>query len=94
MNSVEQKTFENGIMRLVGLSKFEYMAIILIQAFMFVLPSIIAGYLASIPLLWFGFIHFLNMESGQTSIVPDGSATAQAIFVGFFIPLVSSIIPI
>ena len=94
MNSVEQKSFENGIMRLVGLSKCEYLAMILTQAFMFVLPSIIAGYLVSIPLLWYGFTHFLNIKAGQTSIVPDGSATAQAIFLGFFIPLVSSIIPI
>jgi ABC-type antimicrobial peptide transport system permease subunit len=92
MNSVEQKSFENGIMRLVGLSKYDYMAMILTQALMFVLPSVIAGYLASIPMLWFGFTYLLHMES--PSIVPDGSATAQAIFIGFFIPLVSSIIPI
>ncbi len=64
MNSVEQKSFENGIMRLVGLSKFEYMAMILTQAFMFVLPSIIAGYLLSIPLLWYGFTHVLNTNLG------------------------------
>ena len=76
MNSIEQKSFENGIMRLVGLTKYDYMAMIIIQAFMFVLPSIILGYLVSIPLLWYGFTHFLHMESGQTSIVPDGSATA------------------
>ncbi len=94
MNSVEQKSFENGIMRLVGLTKYDYMAMIITQAFIFVLPSIILGYLVSIPLLWYGFTHLLSMESGQTSIIPDGSATAQAIFVGFFIPLASSIIPI
>ena len=94
MNSVEQKSFENGIMRLVGLTNYGYMAMIITQAIMFVLPSIVLGYFVSIPLLWYGFTHLLHMEKGQTSIVPDGLATAQAILVGFFIPLASSIIPI
>ena len=60
MNSVEQKSFENGIMRLVGLSKYEYVAMIVTQAVMFVIPSIVAGYLVSIPLLWYGLIKLLN----------------------------------
>ena len=60
MNSVEQKSFENGIMRLVGLSKYEYVAMIVTQAVMFVIPSIVAGYLLSIPLLWYGLIKLLN----------------------------------
>jgi ABC-type antimicrobial peptide transport system permease subunit len=60
MNSVEQKSFENGIMRLVGLSKYEYVVMIVTQAVMFVLPSIVAGYLCSIPLLWYGFTRVLN----------------------------------
>lgn len=60
MNSVEQKSFENGIMRLVGLSKYGYVFMIVTQAVMFVVPSIIAGYLASIPLLWYGLIKLLN----------------------------------
>ena len=44
MNSVEQKSFDNGIMRLVGLTKYDYVAMILTQAFAFVLPSIFLAF--------------------------------------------------
>jgi len=76
MNSVEQKSFENGIMRLVGLTKYGYITMIITQAIMFVLPSIVLGYLASIPLLWYGLGPLIHMEKSQSSIVPDGMATA------------------
>jgi len=61
-------------MRLVGLTKYGYTAMIITQAIMFVLPSIVLGYLASIPLLWYGLSSLLNIE--ETSIFPDGMATA------------------
>lgn len=51
MISVESKTFENGVLRLVGLSKSNCITMILIQSLMFVIPSIIIGYSASIPAL-------------------------------------------
>jgi len=63
-------------MRLVGLNKYGYMAMIITQAILFVLPSIILGYLASIPLLWYVLSPLLHFDKGQTSIFPDGMATA------------------
>ena len=53
MISVETKTFDNAVLRLVGLSKANCIQMILIQSFLFVVPSILAGYVASIPALHF-----------------------------------------
>ena len=76
MNSVESKTFDNGIMRLVGLTKYGYISMILTQSIMFVFPSIILGYCASIPVLWYGYTHLLKLDVTETSLIPEGSATA------------------
>lgn len=94
MNSVEQKSFDNGIMRLVGLTKYDYVAMILTQAFAFVLPSIFLAFVLSIPILWIVVSSVLHLDSGQTSYLPDGRASIQALLVGIFIPILSSIIPI
>ena len=51
--SVETKTFEFGVMRMVGLSKTGIINMIVLQGFMFVLPSLIAGFVLSIPALHF-----------------------------------------
>ena len=50
--SVETKTFEIGVMRLVGLTKAGFIGMIMTQSALFVLPSVIIGYLLSLPCLW------------------------------------------
>lgn len=47
MLSMESKSFELGVMRMVGLSKLNIMVLIIIQSIMFVIPSIIFGFLVS-----------------------------------------------
>ena len=47
--SVETKTFEIGVMRLMGLSKAGFIALILTEAMCFVIPSIFAGFICSMP---------------------------------------------
>ena len=49
--SVETKTFEIGIMRLVGLSKSSFVGMIFTQSFLFVLPSVICGFLLYAPVM-------------------------------------------
>ena len=51
MISVETKSFETGVLRLVGLSKWNCFMMISLQSILFVLPSILAGYALSIPAL-------------------------------------------
>ena len=48
MISMETKTFENGVLRMIGTSKSNNMLMILIQSFIYVLPSIVCGYISSI----------------------------------------------
>lgn len=62
---------------------------------MFVLPSIILGFILSIPcilLIW--VMLFTGTPGFQPSIVPSLSASLQALAIGLLIPTLSAIIPI
>jgi ABC-type antimicrobial peptide transport system permease subunit len=93
-NSVEMKQHENGIRRLVGLTKHGYVTMILVQAFMFVLPSIVLAYFSSYLVLWAGYKYLLNFDMQYQTVIPGTAATYQALFVGMIIPIISSIIPV
>ena len=95
LNSIESKEFDFGVMRLIGLSRFGFAIMIITQAIMFVLPAIISGFICSIPLLYVLYSTMLGEDLGyMPSVFPSGIATAQALFVGLFIPIASSAIPI
>lgn len=51
MLSMESKSFELGVMRMVGLSKINVMLLIVMQSIMFVIPSIICGFITSFVFL-------------------------------------------
>lgn len=51
MISVESKTHEFGVMRMQGLNKKGIIQMVILQALMFVLPSIVVGFMASVPSL-------------------------------------------
>ena len=95
MISVETKTFENGVLRLVGLSKANCVHMILVQSIMFVIPSIVFGYGASIPALGYLYKYlYKNQPAVELSKLPSVFASIVALVLGLVIPLVSSIIPI
>ena len=97
MITTETKTFDTGIMRLVGLSSGSFVAMILTQAVMFVIPSIITAYICSFPLLWWINSKLLanNLSDGtDISFVPGPIATIEAVGIGILIPSLSAIIPI
>lgn len=48
MSSVEAKTFENGVLRMVGTSNFDSITVILFQSLIFVVPSLILAYILSL----------------------------------------------
>ena len=62
--SVETKTFEIGIMRLVGLSKSNFVGMIFTQSFLFVLPSVIFGFLIYAPVMILVFSFLFTEELG------------------------------
>lgn len=96
MITTETKTFDTGIMRLVGLSDSGFVAMILTQAVMFVVPSIICAYVCSYPSLYFIYQKLFknDLGDGGVSFVPGAIATVEAIGVGLLIPALSAIIPI
>lgn len=95
MISVETKTFEFGVMRMVGLSKSGIINMIVLQSFMFVLPSVFGGFLLSFPGLYGLFAAVFSADMGvDTRPLPSTYAVYQALFVGIIIPLLSSIAPI
>ena len=95
MISVETKAFEFGVMRMVGVSKTGLINMILIQSVMFVLPSVVFGFILSFPSLAIVYKQLFSSDMGvESKPVPSNFAVCQALAVGLIIPLLSSIIPI
>ena len=68
---------------------------IMTQAALFVVPSVILGFLFALPSIYAIYSMLFSDDLGfMPSIAPGGSATLQALFIGIFIPTISSIIPI
>jgi hypothetical protein len=95
MITTETKRYENGLMALLGLSKCGYASMILLQAFMFVLPAIFFGFCFSIPALAFVYDNLFTTSMGFTpKLFPGGMACLLALAIGLLIPVFGSIIPI
>ena len=79
MITTETKTFDTGIMRLLGLSSYGFVAMIMTQAIMFVIPSIICAYIASYPVLYIIFKKIFKNDGGEEGIsfVPGAVATIR-----------------
>ena len=74
--SVETKTFEIGVMRLVGLTKCGFVGMIMTQAALFVLPSVILGFVLSLPCIWLVYSCLFGDDIGVSpSVLPGTSAT-------------------
>ena len=92
--SIEKKTFDFGVMRLVGLTTHGLVSLIGIQSILFVLPAIISAFALSVPILA-TFYHYTSSSTGYTATpIPSGSAVLLALTLGLFIPSISAIIPI
>ena len=93
--SVESKTFEFGVMRMVGLNTTGIIAMILIQGFMFVVPSLLVGFILAPPSIngIYGFLFTEDMGIDLTP-VPTAFSVFQALAIGILIPILSSIVPI
>ena len=93
--SVETKTFDIGIMRLVGLSTNSFIGMIFTQSFLFVAPSVIFGFVCYVPAMALVYSKLFTEELGfKPNYVPSTHATVQALILGILIPAVSAIIPV
>jgi len=75
MISIEAKTFEFGIMRMVGLSRIGIVNVVILQSFMFVMPSLIFAFILTVPALatMYGFMFDDDL---QKQIKPQPSTFA------------------
>lgn len=94
MVSIESKTFEIGVMRMIGVSKCALIGLLLTQAFTFVLPSVIMGFVASFPILLSISNIFENQVNYGFPPVPSGLSVLYGLLLGFGIPIVSALVPI
>jgi ABC-type antimicrobial peptide transport system permease subunit len=95
MIGVETKTFETGIMRMVGVSKRGLILMIVLQSAMFVLPAITLGIILCFPALaaCYSLVFQEKLKNGFEP-VPTWNAVLLAFIVGLFIPFLSSILPL
>lgn len=93
MVTIETKTFEMGVLRMLGLNKIGLIEMIMIQALSFVLPAILLGELLALPFLSLISGILENLLNATIPATPSGGALAYSIGVGFLIPLISSYYP-
>lgn len=94
MITVETKSFEMGVMRMVGLNKTGLIVLVLTQSLMFVLPAVLFGFLLSLPALSFISLTFKEQLHFEIEPYPTQSAVIQGLAIGIIIPLLSSVLPI
>ena len=95
MITIETKTFDTGVMRMVGLSGKGFVAMIFTQAVMFVLPSLICALVAVVPCLWFIYDKIEKTRlPWSVALLPGWGAVSQGLAIGILIPTLSAIIPI
>lgn len=94
MVTVEEKSFEIGIYRMVGLNKCGLVTMVLLKAFFFVIPAVITSFLMSVLALWFIYRFFFDDAMGTVLVpLPTVGAVFYALGVGIIIPIISSLYP-
>lgn len=92
--SVETRTFEFGIMRMLGTNKFGLAVLVLVQAMLFVLPAFVLALLLSYP----GLMLASNLLKGRFGLSfsawPTPIALVWALALGIFVPLFAAALPI
>ena len=80
---------------MVGIGVLDCISCIFYQSAVFVVPSLIFAYLMAVVVDYFVYSALFSSDMGiQIKILPTSYATIQALFVGLFIPIISSIVPI
>jgi ABC-type antimicrobial peptide transport system permease subunit len=66
MISVETKTLEIGILRILGLKKIGLVGMILTQASIFVLPAVVCGFIMAYPVIYLLYSTLFSATLGYT----------------------------
>lgn len=94
MISVETRTFEMGILRMIGMARPSLIALLLVQAFAYAIPAWSFGMVSAL-LIYFGASHsVISITQATISRLISPGAFGLATLVGFIVPIASSIFPI
>ena len=75
MISVETKTLEMGVVRMLGLSTLGVTTMVFLQGLLFVVPALILGFVLCSPILKIIYGQLFDSElSGNQQVAPDGFA--------------------
>lgn len=94
MISVETRTFELGILRMIGTTRRGIILLLLIQAFFYAIPALFIGLLAA-QLANIGVSNKIrDLTGADVGAELDGGAIGWALLMGIATPVLSSILPI
>jgi len=91
---VETRTFEMGVMRMVGLRRPQLLLLILYQALAYALPSYLPGLLTAQLAAWILSRNFQASTGVAISSWLSPTSLALSAFFGLLIPLLAAILPI
>jgi len=94
MVSIENKSFDMGILRLVGIPKNHLFLLILIESIMFVIPAFVCSYICIFPLLTLLSRSIKNILGVGFPVIPNGVAILKSILIGVIVPVLSMIYPL
>ena len=94
LSDVEAKTYEFGMLRALGFNTKNIMITIIIQAFFFAIPGLIAGLIVA-AVLNLGMREVLyNLTNNSSTYGLSSGSLMIGISLGIFLPLFSNILPI
>jgi ABC-type antimicrobial peptide transport system permease subunit len=94
MISVETRTFEMGILRMIGMARPSLIALLLVQAFAYAIPAWTIGMLTALLTYYGASSAVINLTQATISRLVSPGAFGLATLVGFIVPVASSIFPI
>ena len=92
--SVETRGFEVGVLRMIGMTRKQLIKLLINQSLLFSIPSLIFAIILSQIIIYYLLIIFSDLIGYHIIPIISFNGWLRAIFVGFFVPLISSILPI
>ena len=94
MTSVESRTFQVGILRMVGMRRHQLVQFLVFQALSFSVPSILIGLPLAQILSYFVSALFVAIADVKMDVSITLAAIGYAVLLGVSVPIISSLIPI
>lgn len=94
LTNVENRTFETGVLRMIGMQKIGIIQMVLMQAFLYSIPGLVLGLIiGQLAYLGINFALATVFEAPIPKILTPQSILL-AVLLGVFIPILSSLLPI